>query len=744
MKKSLKITLAVIAILALLFVAVVFLVSPVAKWYVETHCKELVGRRVTIEKLDIKLLSGRVDADNVVLYEANERDTFVSVGHLDTELELCPLLSQRVIVDSINVNALGLNVIRNRTSLNFDDMIAFFASKAEPSDTIDDGESGWSVVLNNISFSGGKLTYDDRTMHSLWTMRDIALRIPKIDLSGRGTRADLFLAFDSGGSLRLSALYDQPTMRYDVACDLEEYPVAGLLPLIQESLHVGGMEGLLSLGLHASGDINHILAFDLDGTIALENSSMTDTKGRQLAYIREIKTDIERVNIEQEYIIKLRECTIDGLKTRVEMFADGSHTFSDFVAAPDSTRETVSDSIRLDLSVGNLLLSNSEVTYVDHTLPEPFSLHLGKLRIKSPNFSLKGNNRVELFSMIQETGTLMMKWEGNPEAQNHDLSISVGNFNLKDITPYSLAFFGCPITDGKLSFRGQNVVVDNQLSGVNKLSLYRPKVDKKRKGIDAEFGKIPLKLAMAVLTDREGKAELDLPVSGNLDSPEFSYKKIILKALVNVIVKVAAAPFDLLVKGLGLKSDEVKEIKFSAWQHQFTPEQYDKLEKISQVLKEKPDMVATLKQEVNYEEGIKNIVANDFRRAYYLSRHPEKDGMLDMKDYEAYQQIELRGDDVTQFADSLLTARGESVRGSLSDKMQLLFGSEAETQLMRNIQMRDRGMALQWARVLKMSETSLRIVSPSIEEVRSQSGKTRYKVLVALAGEEPYEDGAAE
>lgn len=744
MKKSLIITSVVIAVLALLFVAVVFLISPVAKWYVETHCKELVGRRVTIEKLDISLLSGRVDVDNIVLYEANDRDTFVALGHLDTELELYPLLSQQVIVDSINIDALGVNVIRNRTSLNFDDMVAFFASKPESADTVDNDDSGWTVVLNNISLVRGVLSYDDRTMHSSWVMRDMSLRIPKIDLSGKGTRADLFLAFESGGSLHLNAFYDQPTMRYDVTCDLEEYPVDGLLPLIQESLHIGGLEGDLSLGLHATGDVNHILAFDLDGTVSLVNSSMTDVKGRQLVYIREIKTDIERINIEQDYIIKLRECSVNGLKTRVEMFADGSHTFSDFVAAPDSTRETVSDSIKLDLSVGNLFLNNGDITYVDHTLPEPFTLHLSKLRIKSPNFTMTGDNRVELFSMMQETGTLMVKWEGNPELRNHDLTMALSNFNLKDITPYSLAFFGCPISDGKLSFRGQNVVVDNQLSGVNKLSLYRPKVGKKRKDIDAEFGKIPLKLAMTVLTDREGKAELDLPVSGNLDSPEFSYKKIILKALVNVLVKVAAAPFDLLVKGLGLKSDEVKEIKFNAWQRQFTPEQYDKLEKISKVLAEKPEMMVTMTHEVNYEEGIKNIVADDFRKAFYLSRHPEKNGVLDMKDVEAYQQIELRGNDVTEFADSLLSVRGEGVKGSLNDKMQLLYGAEAENQLMRNIQARDKGIMMQWTRVLKMPEVSLRIISPSVDDVRKQSGKTRYKVQMSLAGEEPYEEDVIE
>ena len=75
--------------------------------------------------------------------------------------------------------------------------------------------------------------------------------------------------------------------------------------------------------------------------------------------------------------------------------------------------------------------------------------------------------------------------------------------------------------------------------------MFEPKVDKKRREIKAEMN-IPLKLGLYVLKDKKGHVKMDLPVRGSLDSPEFSYRKIVLKAIGNVLLKVVTAPFSFL------------------------------------------------------------------------------------------------------------------------------------------------------------------------------------------------------
>src|SRR5262249_58674232 len=55
--------------------------------------------------------------------------------------------------------------------------------------------------------------------------------------------------------------------------------------------------------------------------------------------------------------------------------------------------------------------------------------------------------------------------------------------------------------------------------------------------------RLPLDLAIAILSDSEGRIDIALPVKGNVDSPEFSYGTVIWQALVTVITNVVTSPF---------------------------------------------------------------------------------------------------------------------------------------------------------------------------------------------------------
>lgn len=762
MKKGLRITIIVISVIVALLLVASLLVSPIAKWYVEKNCKDLIGRKITIENLDIRLLLGRAAADNLVLYEANETDTFVSIEHFDADVRVWGILRKSIIVDSINVVAPNATILRQGNGLNFDDMLVFFAQKsagetnadtiAQP-DTIKEAtnDNSWQIILRDIALNRGKIRYADDIIDIDWTMHHIELNIPEIDLSGSGTKAQLYFDFARGGSLALNAMFDQPTMDYELNCKISDYPVGVLMPFMKGIVNVGNVAGSLGINLHAQGNIDNIMASNLDGSIQLDSTYVDDINGQRLISLNQFKTDIEHIDIAHDYNIKLRNFLIDGVSAGYEVYHDGSNNFTSlFATTPQeeteaqpsqetpenvATNDTV-EAPKLNITVENIVMQNSNFAYTDNTLPEPFTLRLSKMRFKTPMFSTQGVNDVELFAVLQETGALRIKWNGNIEAQNHDLSLSLNNFNLKDISPYSLSFFGYPITEGKLSFRGQNIISDSQLKGTNKLSLYNPTVEKKRSDVDAQFGMVPLKLAIVVLTDREGKADIDLPISGDIKSPHFSYGNIIVQALVNVLVKIAAAPIDLMAEALGLNSNEIKEIEFGAWQHQFTPEQYDKIEKLSKIIAEEPELQIRLQHEVNFEKGIQAIVENDLKREYYLAQNPERAQSLNMVDIDTYQKTSLKDPGIILFADSLLTVKGLPTDGNINDKMHRLYGSAAVDKLMRNIEMRNRGMMMQWSKALNMPEGSLQIVTPTQDEIKLHNGKTRYKVEITAAGDE--------
>lgn len=760
MKRGLKITIIIVSVIVALLLLLSLLVSPIAKWYIEKNCRDLVGRKITIENLDMKLLLGRAKVDNFVLYEPNEVDTFASIGHFDADVSVWGILRKNIVVDYIKIDEPQATILREGDSLNFDDILTFFAKKSVESDSITvettevdtsatqtTQESGWGILLRNIALNNGKVRYADDVLDIDWTMHHIKLNIPEIDLSGKGANLELYLDFARGGSLDLKAMFEQSSMDYDLTCQISDYPLGVLMPFMKSAVNVGDVSGSLGLTVHAQGNIENLMASDVDGAVQIDSVVINDVAGKELAQLNHFKTDIERINIANDYIVKLRNFVIDGVSAQYEIYANGSNNFASLMATNESEESNqkqeesqepdsvAQDAPKMDITVENIVMSNSNFTYVDNTLPEPFALRLSKVRFKTPMFSTQGVNDIELFAVLQGSGALRAKWNGNIATQSHDLTLTLNNFNLKDISPYSLSFFGYPITDGKLSFRGQNIINNSQLKGTNKLSLYNPTVGNKRTDVDAEYGIVPLKLAMAVLTDREGKAEIDLPISGDINSPQFSYGKIIVQALVNILVKIATAPIDLLAEAMGLNSDEIKEIEFDAWQYQFTPEQYDKIEKLSRIITEEPDLRIRLQHEVNYEKGIQAIIENDIKHDYYLSRNPERAESLNLVDIDTYQKISLRSPQITAFADSLLTVRGLATDGSLNDKLRTLYGSGAESKLSRYIEMRNRSMLMQWNSALNMPEGTMQIVSPSFEEIKGHNGKTRYKVEITAEGD---------
>ena len=134
---------------------------------------------------------------------------------------------------------------------------------------------------------------------------------------------------------------------------------------------------------------------------------------------------------------------------------------------------------------------------------------------------------------------------------------------------------------------------------------------------------------------------MDLPVRGSLDSPEFSYRKIVLKAIGNVLLKVVTAPFSFLSGN----KENLEYINIDPLQYVFTSEQYASLDKIAQALQDKPEMHIVLTQRVNMRRALPRQAAGALRMAYAehlksadtTGRQP-----MSMLEYEKIQQTDIR------------------------------------------------------------------------------------------------------
>jgi hypothetical protein len=105
---------------------------------------------------------------------------------------------------------------------------------------------------------------------------------------------------------------------------------------------------------------------------------------------------------------------------------------------------------------------------------------------------------------------------------------------------------------------------------------------------------LPLDLAIAILQDTDGRIDLGLPVSGSLDDPQFSYGRIIWKAIGNILTKIVTAPFRALASLFGGNGEKLEKIAFEAGEDGLTPPEKEKLKQISTILNKRPGLALTV------------------------------------------------------------------------------------------------------------------------------------------------------
>lgn len=171
-----------------------------------------------------------------------------------------------------------------------------------------------------------------------------------------------------------------------------------------------------------------------------------------------------------------------------------------------------------------------------------------------------------------------------------DLTITLGGMDLTAESPYSGKYVGYGLSKGKLSLDLQYKISQKQLEAENKGVVDQLTFGEKVESADATS--LPVKLAVALLKDRKGRIDIDLPIRGDLKDPDFKYGKVVLSTLLNLLTKIVASPFALtgkLIPGGGAEED-LQFIGFHPGSAMVPDGELKKLEVLAKGLEERPGL----------------------------------------------------------------------------------------------------------------------------------------------------------
>jgi uncharacterized protein involved in outer membrane biogenesis/outer membrane protein OmpA-like peptidoglycan-associated protein len=366
-----------------------------------------------------------------------------------------------------------------------------------------------------------------------------------------------------------------------------------LTPLVRLELRSGMLDSDLAVDLSSTEP----LAFSVTGKAAVNQLHTLDTlKSRDfvrwerlnlegLAYCHGEGLNIEQVSIAKPYarfmINEDRTTNIDDLL--VPQPAD---------SAPKSDDHST-QAKPLAIRIGGISFNDGSANFADFSLTPNFGTAIQQLNGKigtldnskplAAQVDVKG--RVDRYAPVTIEGSLI---PFDPLA-SLDIATHFRRVELTTLTPYSGKFAGYRIRKGRLDLDLHYQISKGQLKADNNVVVEQLELGDKVDSPDAV--NLPLKLAISLLKDSHGRISIALPVSGNLNNPQFSVMPVVWQTLRNLMVKAAQAPFRMLGKLIpGGSGEDLGAISFAAGSSDLDPQAQADLLKVATALNQKPEL----------------------------------------------------------------------------------------------------------------------------------------------------------
>lgn len=301
-----------------------------------------------------------------------------------------------------------------------------------------------------------------------------------------------------------------------------------------------------------------------------------------------------------------------------------------------------------NVEIGGITLQGGTIKFTDRSIKPNYTANLTQIGGRVSSLSMKKDTAsdVEVRGKYNDFVPLEIVGKVNPWKEHFyvDLTASFKNFELSPLSPYSGKYVGYTIDKGQLSFDLKYLIVQKKLEAQNRILIDQLTFGEKVESPDAI--KLPVKLAVTLLKDRQGKINLDIPITGNIDDPQFSIWGIVWKILKNLLVKAATSPFALLGSLFG-GGEDLSYVEFDYGKTNLADAAAKKLENLTKALQERPAVNVEIVGYVDVEkdrEGLKDLLLSrrvKAQKAKDLAKKNEAPARIDdvkvgPEEYEKY------------------------------------------------------------------------------------------------------------
>ena len=468
--------------------------------------------------------------------------------------------------------------------------------KAENKSTSKSKENEFKFDIKNISVNNA-----DIALTHLFEGEKIAHKFDNLFVKVANLSSDFSKPFDAKVAMKSS---QKLNLNVDSKIKIEPLDVSAKIKLNDTNLPKyfayakPFLEADLASGqLESNAEISYAKDIKADAKVSIKDIRLNGKKTEKLIAFKSL--DLEKISFAKNDLA-ISGVSLNSPFIKAHLSKERKFNLSQIVkedknkakteAKPESKKTASKKDDELKFSVKNFSLKNGEVDFSDASLFMPFATTISKLNGKLTDIDKKRPSSGEFQGVVGKNGFAQITAKLFPFElkQNTDIKLDFKDIDLTDITPYSGQFVGYKIKKGKLNLNLNYSVVDSKLNGSNFINFDSLTLGEKVESKDAV--NLPLSLAISILSDQNNQINIDLPVEGNLDDPDFKYGGVIWAAVKKLFADITLAPFRFLGNALGLGSKDLSSIDFLAGSSELISSEAPKIADFIKLTGSKPKM----------------------------------------------------------------------------------------------------------------------------------------------------------
>ncbi|MGH7229586.1 MAG: DUF748 domain-containing protein [Nitrospiraceae bacterium] len=567
------------------------------------------------DTLQASVKTGEFKLTKFALGEKGGKESLVTIPAFSIEGIKADLPSRQVQIASVRSSDARISGWLGKDGrVNYQTLFAGEASQAampeepRPGASADSSKKPWTVRIKEVSIENYGISFEDRRPATPVRLFLEPLRVKLTNVTSQldsKVDLDLFVRINDTGTIATTGTIAMQPLSMDLALDVSKIALGPFQPYVDPIAELTLNSGAANLKGHLSygspkraGPLMHF-----DGMVSIVKLAAQDRLlNKDFLRWDALSVNGLKLNV-MPTSVAVSTIVVKKPYVRLIIGPDRTTNLQAILVKPDSADGTAAaqppptDAKRkageaAPVRIGAVQIVDGSAHFADFSLMPVVETGIYRMNGTIKGLSSKELSRadVSIESQVDNYAPVRVEGKINPLTSDAftDITVSFKNVELTTVSPYSNKFAGYPIHKGKVSIDLMYKLSKNLLEAENKVVIDQLTLGEKVEGPDATS--LPVKLAIALLKDRNGVIDIDLPVRGDLNDPDFQYGRLLLNVFMNLITKAVTSPFNLIAGLVGASGEELSGVQFPLGSASLPPASETKLKTLAKALADRPGL----------------------------------------------------------------------------------------------------------------------------------------------------------